>query len=70
MRFMAMNKIIKGADMKQHEWDCEEAGWYTHPEYGGICNEGDGWYFYPLKHKNRIGPFKTLQNAKNEAEKA
>lgn len=51
------------------EWTFEEVGWYTHPTYGGICHERDGWYFYPLDMKeSKVGPYKTLKAAQSKAE--
>lgn len=45
------------------EWKREEAGWYTHPEHGGIVRERDGWYRYPLRG-GQFGPYSTLAKAK------
>ena len=50
-------------------WNFEEAGWYTHPEFGGVCREIKGWYAYPLNTKAVLGPFKTMEAAKSAAEK-
>lgn len=51
-------------------WCREEAGWYTHPRLGGICQEQMGeWLWYPPLTLEIIGPFKTLREAKEAAER-
>lgn len=44
--------------MSEH-WEMQEPGWYTLRGLGGICQETDGWYFYPLEGEAQ-GPFPTL----------
>lgn len=29
-------------------WTAQEAGWWTHPKYGGVVKERKGWGCYPL----------------------
>lgn len=43
-----------------------EAGWYTHPEYGRICKERDGWWYVYRNQDEDSGPvpFRTLFAAK------
>lgn len=49
-------------------WERIEAGWYT-SEIGGIVEEDDGWYFYPIDKPDsaRVGPFDTLAQAREAA---
>ena len=50
-------------------WERIEAGWYV-SDIGGICYEGNGWYFYPAGRENytyfREGPYRTLREAKEK----
>jgi hypothetical protein len=50
------------------KWNKEESGWFTHPQFGGVCKESDGWYFYPIYKESGIGPWKTLTIAKQKAQ--
>ena len=59
--------------MIQTTWDKQESGWYTHPTLGGICKEDDErWYWFPPDKETgpAIGPFDTLREAKDSAERA
>ena len=51
-----------------NEWLKEEAGWYTHPIYGGVCKEKNGWYAYPMRYDSDVsmGPYRTLAIAKDK----
>lgn len=50
-------------------WHKEEPGWYT-SELGGICIEEDGtWWWYPKDTATAFGPFLTLGQAKEAAER-
>jgi hypothetical protein len=49
-------------------WEQQQKGWLT-SEIGGIVREKDGWHFWPLAHDaDSIGPFKTAEEAKRQAE--
>lgn len=53
-------------------WHCEEAGWWTHPQYGAICLETSGegcphWYYFPKDQAPRQGPYLTLAEAEKAA---
>lgn len=51
-------------------WTREEPGWYTHPVLGGIClEEDDTWWWYPLNTATARGPYRTLSQAQEEAER-
>ena len=66
--------------MIQTTWDKQESGWYTHRKFGGICKEDGGrWYWYPPPEWwkmglgeifKKVGPFDTLREAKDSAERA
>ena len=61
--------------MTQATWERQDTGWYTHPKLGGICKENDDkWYWYPLSGLLSvlppIGPFETLREAKDSANRA
>ena len=44
-------------------WTRQERGWYTGPE-GGVCQERNGWYFYPADNEvQHFGPWHTLRDA-------
>jgi hypothetical protein len=53
----SLRKAIKAA------WEHTERGWYTHPLYGGVVREKDGWWHYPLDNSGPYGPFKTAKAA-------
>jgi hypothetical protein len=56
---------------------CEEPGWYQSKGVGSIRSSNSyrpgGWWFLPVwlpdARDNDVGPFKTLQAAKDAAEK-
>ena len=51
------------------QWEQQEPGWWT-SELGGICADGKNWYFWPRGGKptdKRIGPWKSLREAKQKA---
>jgi hypothetical protein len=60
--------------MIKMEWYCEELGWWTHPDYGGVCQDKEGkwwaypkekeskWWAYPEEHR-KIGPFRSRRAA-------
>jgi hypothetical protein len=62
-------------------WECQEAGWYIHPIYGGVCKESAetaenqggphkaGWYFYPRNANRCIGPYPNMTEAMAAAKK-
>ena len=52
-------------------WEMQEPGWWT-SEIGGLCAEGSKWFFWPktLSTPKRLGPWKTLKDAKQRAEVA
>lgn len=62
------------------KWDFQEAGWYIHPTYGGVCLEtsetirshggtGAGWYYWPKHNNKALGPYKTMAEAMAIGEK-
>lgn len=56
--------------MEKIIWEMQEAGWYT-SELGSIVRERTGWVFYPEElFAPPIGPYKTLKEAKAEAERS
>ena len=52
------------------KWECQEPGWYT-SSLGGIVQERvhGQWYLYPIADKRVLGPWRTLEQAKEAAEK-
>lgn len=52
------------------DWIRQEAGWYTMENVGGIWHFENGWYLYALADPLKlIGPFDTLREAKEAAER-
>jgi hypothetical protein len=61
-------------------WTHEDAGWYTHPQLGGVCWEEArpmplpqgrilcGWYWWPKDGSNPLGPFGSATAAMAKAE--
>jgi hypothetical protein len=59
--------------MTDPAWTHNEAGWYTHPELGGVCWEEPmptptrtfrrGWYWWPTGDGKPIGPFRSARAA-------
>jgi hypothetical protein len=53
------------------DWQMQERGWYT-SDLGGIAEEDRGrWFFWPrdvVLSTGPIGPWKTLADAKEQAE--
>ena len=45
-----------------HGWQMQERGWWTHPNYGGVCREATGyWGAYPNSGpESYIWPTMTL----------
>lgn len=57
------------------DWTRQEAGWYTKYGVGGIVQEINGWWYYPVlalvpKRGEIVGPFKTMRAAMEEADRA
>lgn len=56
------NRIIADGDLERAGWECNEPGWWTHSERGGICREGGKWWFYP-RAGGKHGPYLTATAA-------
>lgn len=54
------------------KWEMQGPGWYTCKNVGAICREKKGWIFYPERiwEDPPSEPFKTLKEAKAEAERS
>jgi hypothetical protein len=72
MQELAINVVVSTClsmeGLGMVEWEKQELGWHTHPVFGGICKESCGfWYVYSLD-MGVHGPYRTLREAKIEAE--
>ena len=47
-------------------WEMQEAGWWTHPVFGGIVKEGARWFLYPLCPNTNTSCWPTLRAAMRE----
>lgn len=50
-------------------WEMQEPGWWTHPDYGGVCRERGGRWWAWSRAGGKISGHRTVLGAARAAEK-